>query len=154
VVITNPLCGHCKGTHEAVEPFLINNTKGIQVRIRFNMTPDDPNDLSAKMASSLLNIYHSRDRFTAIKALNEAYSEMTPEKWLTKWGDYKLKNEWMEELGIERKWCLDNQINFTPEILVNGRPFPKEYDRSDLKNFTGELIEEIIETENLTKQTA
>jgi hypothetical protein len=31
--------------------------------------------------------------------------------------------------------------NFTPEILINGHSFPKEYDRADLVYFVEDLYE-------------
>jgi len=33
-------------------------------------------------------------------------------------------------------------VNFTPEILLNGKPFPNEYNRSDLINFVDDIVEE------------
>ncbi len=37
----------------------------------------------------------------------------------------------LEVIANERSWCDYNNISFTPEILVNGVAFPKEYDRQD-----------------------
>ena len=47
----------------------------------------------------------------------------------------------LAELEREKEWCKENTINFTPEILINGRSFPKEYNRSDLIFFIEELEE-------------
>ena len=48
----------------------------------------------------------------------------------------------MNILRREKEWCVQNKINFTPEILVNGRSFPLEYERSDLLYFIDDIIDE------------
>ena len=39
----------------------------------------------------------------------------------------------------EYDWCISNAINFTPEILINGKSYPKAYDRDDLIYFIEDL---------------
>ena len=51
-----------------------------------------------------------------------------------------------EELNLtilekEKTWCHENAINFTPEILINGRS-PKEYDKQDIMYFIEDMREE------------
>jgi hypothetical protein len=50
-----------------------------------------------------------------------------------------------DQLKKEREWCEMNNINFTPEILINGKSFPKEYDRADLQYFINDLIDEELQ---------
>ena len=43
---------------------------------------------------------------------------------------------------MQKEWCGEHKINFTPEILVNGYSYPKEYERADITYFIEELHEE------------
>jgi len=45
-------------------------------------------------------------------------------------------------LDNSRKWCSDNNINFTPAIYLNNRAYPKEYELDDLNLFVDEFMEE------------
>lgn len=44
----------------------------------------------------------------------------------------------------EKIWCVENQINFTPALLVNGLVYPKEYKNEDLLFFVDDLFEDTI----------
>ena len=48
-------------------------------------------------------------------------------------------------LKTQKEWCSDHAKNFTPEILINGYAFPKEYKREDLFFFIEDL-EELYQT--------
>ena len=39
---------------------------------------------------------------------------------------------------------IENDINFTPEILINGKTYPKQYTKPELLYFLEELIEDPI----------
>ena len=140
VLITNPLCGHCKSAHQAVEPLLKSRKKTIRVVIRFNVNTRNGSDQDVLIAARLLAIYHKREESTFIEALDEIYSDASPQNWLMKW-NIEEKDEYFELLNNEKEWCQANNINFTPEILLNGRAFPKEYGRNDLQYFIDDLIE-------------
>lgn len=140
-LITNPLCGHCKNAHLAIEQLLNANIKHLQIRIRFNVNTKDKSSLDTKIAMRLLNIYHQEKEELAVNALHEIYNGTNTNQWFEKW-NINEKNKYFEELKKETAWCHHNNINFTPEILVNGRSFPNEYDMNDLRNFVEDIIED------------
>ncbi|RPH33143.1 MAG: hypothetical protein EHM93_06320 [Bacteroidales bacterium] len=146
IVITNPLCGFCKEAHLLVEKIIPLNDKSINTIIRFNVN-DDPNSLDSKISLRLLEIYNLDGDEACLAAMHDIYSNTTPNKWLVKWGE-PSKPEYKTTLTQEKEWCKQQSINFTPEILVNGRSFPKEYDKVDLLGFVDEMIEEETETAN------
>lgn len=141
VIVTNPLCGHCKSAHELVEPLLRRFNDKIKLCIRFNVRTTHPEELSVKIARRLLEIYHTESEATALAALHDAYGEVQHQAWLDKWAEYS-GDTYLEILKEESNWCEQNGINFTPEILVNGRSFPNDYERMDLLYFIEDLIEE------------
>ena len=73
--------------------------------------------------------------------MSEIYEEGNVEAWLKKWGSCNNINYYVSELEKGSNWCKENTINFTPEILINGKSFPKEYNRTDLIFFIEELEE-------------
>lgn len=138
MIITNPLCGFCKETHQLFEELLMRNHQEISLTIRFNLHLDK-NSYETRIALKLIDLFNVNKEM-CLQAMNEIYGNIKPNKWLSKWGETK-KMEYVKILNIEKQWCVKNKINFTPVILVNERPFPKEYDRMDLLYFINDIIE-------------
>ena len=45
-------------------------------------------------------------------------------------------------LDLQRQWCQDNGVNFTPAFFVEGKEFPRAYERNELTFFIDDLIED------------
>ena len=140
-IITNPFCGHCKPVHKHIHEILNKYGKKLKVKIRFNVNLEDTDNDLFRITNSLLSIYHTKGKQECLLAMNEIYDGEKPDKWLNKWEDTTKKELYTKELEKESSWCKENAINFTPEILVNGKSFPKEYNRTDLIFFIEDLEE-------------
>ncbi|MGE0076414.1 MAG: vitamin K epoxide reductase family protein [Bacteroidales bacterium] len=143
VIVTNPLCGFCKEAHALVEKLLEIEEKGIRVTVRFNVN-DDHASIDSRIAQRLLEIYNNNSKQECLDALHDIYGKITPKDWLSKWNE-PVSNQFQGTLLAEKEWCRQQGINFTPEILVNGWSFPREYDRMDLLFFIDDLFEEEAE---------
>lgn len=141
VVVTNPMCGYCKESHKLVEKILGNKDLDLKIIIRFNVSPESIESPSTKIALKILELYHTLNEEQCLQALSDIYGELDSEAWIKKWGATS-NNDFLETLNNEKEWCIKNKINFTPAILINGKQYPKEYDRMDLLYFLEELIEE------------
>ena len=154
VVVTNPMCGYCKESHKLIEKILSNKDLDLKIIIRFNVSVENIESPGIKIALKILELYHTSNEVKCLQALSDIYGEMDYKSWLTKWGETSI-NAYQKILKNEKEWCNLNKINFTPAILVNGKQYPKEYDRMDLLYFLEELIdeqEEMISTQsNLVK---
>ncbi len=143
-IVTNPLCGHCKEAHRVLEEILLKNNENVQVDIRFNVNVKDKTAIDTRVALSLLNIYHTQEEESFIKSLHDIYMGNDLVKWLE-----KLETQegaiYFEQLVKQNDWCMQNNINFTPEILLNGKSFPNEYNRSDLINFIDDIVDKELE---------
>lgn len=127
VIVTSPLCGFCKEVHSMVEQ-LLSTKLPIKFIIRFNIR--DISSFGAQICARLVEIFLLKGEEKCREALNDAYLNIPLSKWEDKYGklqDVKI----LEVIANERSWCDYNNISFTPEILVNGVAFPKEYDRQD-----------------------
>ncbi|CAM1359875.1 conserved membrane hypothetical protein [Tenacibaculum litopenaei] len=141
VIVTNPFCGHCKPVHKQVDALLARFKNFVKIKIRFNVPTGTPDADVVKITSRLLEIYKDKGQHECLKAMNEIYEKGNAERWLQKWGSCAFPEHQLSELERQNNWCADNAINFTPEILINGMSYPKEYDRSDLIFFIEELEE-------------
>jgi len=142
VVITNPLCGHCKPVHKSIEHIIKTHPKSTKLTVRFNISPKNPESIAVKIALRLLEIYHSEDISTCLEAMHEVYGNTTPNDWLNRWNECTKPKTYLSILENQYEWCSQNSINFTPEILINGKAYPKMFDRSDLVYFIEDLEEQ------------
>ncbi len=141
VVITNPFCGHCKPVHEIVNTILNRYANKIKVIIRFNVPVDHKENNSFIVSSTLVELYNTKGTEDCKKAMDEIYHDGNYNEWLSNWGNTKASESSIEVLKAQKQWCSENAINFTPEMLINGKSFPKEYERSDLVFFIEDLEE-------------
>ncbi|WP_420552647.1 vitamin K epoxide reductase family protein [Tenacibaculum aiptasiae] len=140
-IVTNPFCGHCKPIHKHIDEILHRYSNNVKIKIRFNINTDNTEDNAVKITSRLIELYHEKGSEACLKAMDTIYDGENPEKWLQTYGACTQKELYIVELEREKTWCINNSINFTPEILVNGRSFPKEYNRTDLIFFIEDLEE-------------
>ncbi len=139
-IITNPSCGHCKEVHSLVEQLLDQNNDEIQIIIRFKVSVLQRDNDGTKITARLLEIYHEEGIEKCMQAMHDAYSDLKFKDWFKKWGQTQ-KEEYFTLLKTQSKWCAEHHKNFTPEILIQGKSFPKEYNRKELLFFVEDLIQ-------------
>ena len=139
-VITNPVCNSCKQTHRILSEILESNSIEINLTIRFNVnTTIIEENKGLEIANELIEIYKTKGEEDCKTALDEIYSKSSPDDWLKKWKE-PIKENHFDILEKEREWCIENNINFTPAVFINGYLFPKEYKFSDLHFFIENII--------------
>ncbi|PKH50672.1 hypothetical protein CXF68_08170 [Tenacibaculum sp. Bg11-29] len=141
VIVTNPFCGHCKPVHKHIDEILHRYHQNVKIITRFTINADDKENNLVKVTSKLLEIHDKKGEVTCLEAMSEIYEDGNTDAWLKKWGNCNNVNYYISELEKGSNWCAENAINFTPEILINGKSFPKEYNRTDLIFFIEELEE-------------
>lgn len=140
LLVTNPSCFYCKAAHTDIMRLLEKHKDKVNLMIRFNV-PKDADHPSHKTADKLLQIYHS-DKSNIETALHEVYADKANlENWLAKSESIASKGSFEQLLHDEKEWCNKNGIHFTPALFINGKQYPKMYDRSDLQYFIEDLVE-------------
>lgn len=138
VVVTNPMCGFCKNAHKLIH-IALEHEVDVKIIVRFNLSKNTE-AIDNRVASKLIEIFHLKGEHECLKAMDEMYINGPHIDWLNKWGEAKTGN-YIDILIMEKKWCLHNNILFTPEILLNGKFYPKEYDFEELQYFLSDLNE-------------
>lgn len=146
LVITNPFCGFCKDVHLLVENLLRKYSDQISITIRFNINTQNSESELVRTTSRLLEIYNMEEEQTCLKAMHDIYVKKDFQEWIKLFGDCENPLQYQEVLSKEREWCLKNQINFTPELLINGVVYPKVYKKEDLWYFIDELYEDDLDS--------
>jgi protein-disulfide isomerase len=75
------------------------------------------------------------------------------EAWLKKWRVGVISMKVNQQIQQQYDWCLQNEFNYTPVKIVNGKIFPNEYSISELKYFINDFYEEkdSLEIESLVQ---
>jgi len=142
VVVTNPFCGHCAAVHTLIEDILKKYNESVEIRVRFNVNANKVDDLGVIIATRIMELYDVLGEEKSLNAMHDIYGEMKAEAWIEKWGRCKHLDGYHTVLQKKREWCMSKTLNFTPVILINGREYPRAYDRKDLIHFMEELEEE------------
>lgn len=148
VIITNPFCGHCKEVHILVEDILKEYKEKVKLIIRFNVQIETQESELKHIVTRLYELYFEVGKVKCLEAMHDIYNGMSTKKWFDTYGKSNFNETYIEFIRNEKSWCTENNINFTPEILINGYSFPKEYNRTDLKFFMEDLIEETKKAQN------
>ena len=143
ILVTNPLCHFCKSAHKDIEKILALGKDKVKVTFRFIVDTENNDQTLYNLISQLLHIYKTQGKTSCLQSLNALYAETANiEDWL-KGRDVQTHPEYDTTMQQQKDWCVENDINFTPALIVNGRQFPDEYDRSDLVYFLDNIIEQI-----------
>lgn len=147
VAITNPLCSHCKPVHKLIETILKQFKDRVKITIRFNVNTKNDSDKALQIAMRLQEL-NDLNFDSCLIAMNDIYGGLSVAQWIEKWQTVTNKDKYIQTLINQQKWCSENAINFTPELLINGRSYPKIYNRKDLIYF----IEDLQEQSQINKQ--
>ena len=146
-VVTNPFCGHCKSVHNLIESILKKHHNNINITVRFNINTSNIKSNAVQVTSRLMELLNTEGEIKCLEAMHDIYNDGDIKTWLSKWGTCGDIANYINSLEAENKWCLDNNINFTPAILINSKSYPKAYERTDLIYF----IEDLYDTYNTQK---
>jgi len=133
IKVCNPFCSPCARMHKQLEE-LIKENSSIQLQLIFTAS-NFAGDSRAAPVKHLLAINDQKDSLLISEALDDWY--------VAKYKDYNAfaakypMNGELNKQGIKlyemHKWCINNKIQFTPTLFINGRQLPINYNIEDLK---------------------
>ena len=140
-IISSPLCMYCVEVHEQIEQILDKYPDAARIQLRFYSQTEALDDPGLRVCVKAWELYDQKGAKACLEGLHAIYSDQRADKWLEVWGDAADSAPYVATLKKQEEWCNETKITFTPEILVNGRSFPSEYNRSDLIYFIQDLQE-------------
>ncbi|WP_196886741.1 vitamin K epoxide reductase family protein [Aureivirga sp. CE67] len=141
MMVTHPLCKYCKEKHEILDKILELDNENIKIILRFNSSAESLTHVRDIIPLRLLEIYHEQPN-DIMEALHDIFGyDHEQNYWVEKWNK-PSKPQYLQVLKDEKAWCDQNEINFTPLPVINGRKFPEKYEFEDMLYFIDEMIEE------------
>lgn len=142
IFVSSPFCKHCVDFHAIIEEILEKYQNKVCFDIRFNFNSEQNDDKSNRVHQKLVSIYYDKGQYAFIKALH-GWFKIKDEDKLNSTGTSQLNELKMNEILNEQyNWNQENNILFTPEIIINQYVFPKQYDRKELIYFINDLSED------------
>lgn len=138
LAITNPLCELCFEAHDMLMKLLEKYDNKILIKFRFLVSHENRKEIKTQIAERLMELYIN-DKITFFEAFNHWYSRVTISEWINKWGECKDK-KMNTVIRNNEIWCINNNFNRTPTILINGKLFPEFYFPNDIVNFIDKLL--------------
>jgi uncharacterized membrane protein len=150
-IILSPSCGHCHKAFEDAIHLVHKYPEKVFLNVLFNINPENNDNPCKPVVENLLAI-----KYTISESIEEAITDwhihkIELELWLKKWGQKTVSMKVNQQMQQQYDWCLENEFNYTPVKIVNGKLFPNEYNITELKYFLNDFSneKESIEIESL-----
>ncbi|KQX10226.1 cysteine peptidase family C39 domain-containing protein [Flavobacterium sp. Root420] len=143
IMIINPFSTFSKEAYSIVEEILHKYFEIVSFEIRFSFNKNDYSiKKSKKIHQQLVALYLEEGQKKFIKALHNWFEDQDENKLcqtpISSENELKIN----EILSAQFNSNLENNLIFTPEIIINQYLFPKQYDRKTLIHFIYELSED------------
>ena len=142
-LILSPTCVHCHSAFQEAFQLFKKHPERVFLNVLFNINPDN-NDNPSKVIVERLLVLNNFSAQKAQEALIDWHSRRIGlEKWKAKW-DVTTTSEATKEMSNQYAWCQQNEFNYTPVQIVNGKLLPNEYETSELKYFLNDFTTEEV----------
>lgn len=133
IQVCHPYCRPCAAAHETIAA-LIKEQPQMRLQIIFNVTThaDDPSSvavarfLSREDAEEIMSDWYE-EGYRDLKSFIKKYPVTHPE-------------EQRPKIEAMNQWCMDNGIEATPTLFINGYQLPPMYQANDLRYVINESI--------------
>lgn len=141
-IITNPFCGHCKEVHEIINAILEKHGDDLRVKIIFKTAFELDTEEIKLFFQILMTIYLEKGEKKFTEALSDFFASKNVEAWNQTY-QVPIDSEKVDHIySVMNHWCLENQINYTPEVFLNGFKYPSEYEKENLTFYISDFIED------------
>jgi uncharacterized membrane protein len=152
-IILSPSCGHCHKAFEEAIHLLHKYPEKVFLNVLFNINPENNDNPYKPVVENLLAINNESPE-TIEEAITDWHiHKIGLELWTKKWGQKTVSMKVNQQMQQQYDWCLENEFNYTPVKIVNGKLFPNEYNITELKYFLNDFSNEreSIEIESLVQ---
>ncbi|MFL1896003.1 vitamin K epoxide reductase family protein [Aquimarina sp. 2-A2] len=139
-LITNPFCEHCKKAHASIKEIQARYNDRIALQTILNVDILDESDNDKLICQNMMAMQLNGENKKFAAALDDWFTYENESKWLTTYAG-EFDEQVIEKKFINQKnWCIQNQIDFTPGLFINGYFYPKIYAIEHLDYFIQDLL--------------
>lgn len=151
-LVTNPYCSGCQELHGIVNKLQKRLPDDLRVDIYFktNMSLEPPEVI--RFFQMLYSVYINSGAEKFDLALEKWFELDNDKAWFLRFGDQTADPDFLHYYDAVNQWCLDQQIDLTPVMFINGFLYPTDYDIQFLPYFINDLLEFDFGREPLTKE--
>ena len=140
-IVISPSCGHCHAAFKEALKLYQENPDRLTLEIFYNLNPENRDNPYLEIAQHELQIVKSQPE-KAIEALSDWHvHHMDRDEWLQKWRQAEIHGDINNWLMTQYDWCVRNEFNYTPVIIINDSELSRHYTLGELKYFLSELSE-------------
>lgn len=153
-LILSPACFHCHKAFKDAIKLMNSYADKIYIEILFNINRNNKENPFIPVVETLaeMKISNSEKLFEAI---NDWHSQKLDLKaWQRKWMNSTISETSTILINEHYDWCLLNNFNYTPVLIINQKLFPKEYGLEDLNYFISDLVDQNSNENMLNSQFA
>lgn len=137
----SPGCGHCHTAYRKGLELIESYPDKISLEVLFNINIQNTENPFIPVVERLYEVFLSENA-NVVEAFEDWHiKNMSLEDWLKKWKQTEISETTKTEIQKQYAFCIENNLNYTPVIIVNNVIYPKEYDLEDLKYFISDLEE-------------
>src|SRR5690606_32742893 len=137
----SPGCGHCHTAYRKGLELIESYPDKISLEVLFNINIQNTENPFIPVVKRLYEVFLSENA-NVVEAFEDWHiKNMSLEDWLRKWKQTEISETTKTEIQKQYAFCIENNLNYTPVIIVNNVIYPKEYDLEDLKYFISDLEE-------------
>ncbi|MGH2664556.1 vitamin K epoxide reductase family protein [Flavobacterium sp.] len=151
-IIISPSCGHCHKAFQDAHELYSKFPEKIFLNILFNINPENSENPYKTVVENLLAIQNHNPEKAAAAIIDWHVKKMGLEEWKEKWVMNMIDMKVNHQIYQQYRWCLENEFNYTPIKIINGKMFPNEYEINELRYFLNDFSEEKAAGQNLSIQ--
>lgn len=132
-LILSPSCNHCKKAFDILHSLFKSNLHDICLKIVMNSNPDNTSNPYQAVFQTINNLGASNKQIGLDAVVAWYESDFDLNLWLEKYRPQTSASAlpWVDQYN----WCVNNEIHYTPAIIINNKIFPIEYDIEDIRHF-------------------
>lgn len=152
-IFLSPSCGHCHKAFDEAIDLVHKYPEKVFLNVLFNINPENNENPYKAIVENLLAINNEFPQKIEEAISDWHIDKIGLENWLKKWKVDAISMKVNQQIQQQYDWCVQNEFNYTPIKIVNGKLYPNEYSISDLKYFLNDFSDEkeSLEIENLVQ---
>jgi len=130
----SPSCAYCHIAYKNALELLEKSNDNIKIEICFNLNVNNVDNPFIVVVLAIMNLYHNNKNYKA--ALDDWHlKNMALESWIKKWKSIDSFENESSIVNNQFEWCFNNDYNYAPVLIYNGRLLPKIYEIKELIYF-------------------